>query len=283
MPRKSKKKKEEDEPDPWINSEAKAVLRQAIIEGNIPSTMPFEEVYEMCDLFKEYPRENFKTNLKNLREAIAKDYDRMAEDAEAYGHDVELRDILRQRNPPRLPPYPNWHTHEARHLLQADIATEKHKAMKPKDLYLTQTKYQDFPLDVFRDHIYQEADKMGRQKARFDKKKLRAMLLKPRETVLTAEESKAVREGTPVPARYSTHMPNQLAVKESEEYIQQMKRYQTAESRKAAAKLKKESKKTKATLNTKENSSNNINNSQTTVGKSAADRKKAALKSRAKK
>ena len=109
MARKEKKKaakaKGKDEPEPWINSEAKAVLRQGIVEGSIPNSMTAEDVYEMCDLFKLCEFTNFKTNLKSLRDAIAKDYDRMAADAEAFGHDVELKKILREKDPPPPLPY----------------------------------------------------------------------------------------------------------------------------------------------------------------------------------
>ena len=97
----------------------KKVLRQGIVEGIVPNSMPAEDVYEMCDLFKLYEFVRFKDNLKSLRAAVARDYDRMAEDAEAFGHNIALKDILQQQeNPPPPLPYPNWDTHTAKYLLR---------------------------------------------------------------------------------------------------------------------------------------------------------------------
>ena len=167
--KKKKKTTKDGEPAvaPWGSSKAKHILRQGIVDGSIPNSMPVEEVYELCDLFKLYNKENFTTNLKNLREAVAKDYDRMAADAKAYGHDIELLKILREQQPSSFPkpPYPNWHTHVARLHLRDDLGAHKHMSMTPKELYLTRQEYQEFPHDVFCDHIYQERDRISKQKA----------------------------------------------------------------------------------------------------------------------
>ena len=178
--------------------------------------------------------------MKALRHAVAKDYDRMAEDAESYGHDVELKKILRETDPIpcRQQTYPNWHTHEARHSLRQDIAEGKHKAMKPKELHETRTEYQQFPLDVFRHHIYQEAEREERQKARFDKKKIRAMMLKPRETVMPPEDAKVVLTGGDVPIRYATQQPNLEATLDAEDYLEDLRLEKTAAARKEKAKAK---------------------------------------------
>ena len=85
--KKKAKKEDEDEPEPWLTSEAKAVLREGIVNGLVPNAMDAAEVYKLCDLFQLYDFFNFKTNLKNLLDLIAREYDRMAADAEAFGHD----------------------------------------------------------------------------------------------------------------------------------------------------------------------------------------------------
>jgi hypothetical protein len=201
--------------DPWLNSEAKAILREGIVSGNIADTMEAKEVYGLCPLFKEYNFDRFKHNLKTLREAVAKDYDRMAEDMEAFSHDVALVKILSEKDGPQPLPYPKWHQHEARHLLEKDVANGLHLSLEPREIYQLDDRnpYRDFPLDVFRNHIYQEIDKKASQKSRFAKKKLRAMMLQPRNTVLPAAEVDAVRAGAKVPERYATRTPNLQGVK----------------------------------------------------------------------
>ena len=84
----------------------------------------------------------------------------MAEDAEAYGRDIELKKTLRKNNPLPPLPYPNWDTHAAKYLLRQDIADRKcGHDVKPKQLHLTGPEYQEFLfLGIFRDHIYQESD-----------------------------------------------------------------------------------------------------------------------------
>ena len=103
---------------------------------------------------------------------------------------------------------------------------------------MTHAEYQEFPLDVFCDHIYQESERLARQKARFEKKQLRVMMLRPRGTVLTVEEAKAVEDGASVPERYPTTKPNQLAVEESATFLQAIKDEKSAAKKKEKAKAK---------------------------------------------
>ena len=86
------------------------------------------------------------------------------------------------------------------------MKNDLHHKHEPKTLWLSRDEYQEFPLEVFRNHIYQEQDKEMKQAARFDKKKLRSMSIRDsvRQTVLTGEEQIHVRNGGDVPARQST-------------------------------------------------------------------------------
>ena len=86
---KTKKPLEEGEVEPWANSEAKAILREAIIAGDIPKEWDAEMVQQLHEKCQDYKLSNFKTNLKSLREAIAKDYERMSTDSDAFWHDDE--------------------------------------------------------------------------------------------------------------------------------------------------------------------------------------------------
>ena len=208
MPTKKTKRKGVDEPEPWGDSAAKAHLRAAIVAGKIPATWEPKRVYELHWLYQLYDYSLFRTNLKNLRNLIAADYVRSQQDLEAYMHDDLLMKSLGKKNV--NPEYPNWHQHEARHLLRKDIEDGKHKSMKPKELWVTQVEYLDFPLDVFRNHLYTERDKPDSQAARYQKKQLRSMALEPRQTVLTTEEQDTLIEtkddnyGGDVPDRFCT-------------------------------------------------------------------------------
>jgi hypothetical protein len=52
---------------------------------------------------------------------------------------------------------PWWPGSEAQRLLALDVDDNKHITMKPRQLYNTRAEYYDnYPLQVFRDHIYQE-------------------------------------------------------------------------------------------------------------------------------
>ena len=54
-----------------------------------------------------------------------------------------------------------------------DIDAKKHEKMSPMALWMTKTEYMEFPLQVFRDHIYQELNKRDKKDSRFQKKKKR--------------------------------------------------------------------------------------------------------------
>jgi hypothetical protein len=105
-----KLKKGEEE---WINSKAKEMLRNDIIAGKVTSKslQEIEIVHQSHQEYAKWPLKNFKTNLKNLLEAIALDYQRMAEDAEAYGHDIALLQELQLDDLPEPTP---WHKSDAK-------------------------------------------------------------------------------------------------------------------------------------------------------------------------
>ena len=49
-----------------------------------------------------------------------------------------------------------WHGSEAEQLLRDDVEEGRHKEKKPRELYLTRPQYQQFDINIFRKHIYQE-------------------------------------------------------------------------------------------------------------------------------
>jgi len=104
--------------------------------------------------FENYTNLGFATKLMALRERAEERTSRADEDAAAIAHDrgifpKPIEDTKGQ---------PMWKGSKAQELLQQDMAANKHKEMKPKELYETREEYYDsYSLDSFRDRIYQEA------------------------------------------------------------------------------------------------------------------------------
>ena len=71
-------------------------------------------------------------------------------DEAALAHDLALG--IRKNNKP----YPRWQGSEAEGLLKLDIDNGLNQIMRPKALRASRPQYLQFPLDVFRNHIYQE-------------------------------------------------------------------------------------------------------------------------------
>lgn len=174
-------KKGKEKKEKWAKSRGKLLLRDKIIAGEVTSKSDPKVVHPSHPEWKKWPFDNFKTNLKNLIEAVALDYKRLAEDCEAFGHDMALLKEVREKDP-NPPPTP-WHMSAAKPLLLQDIDAGKHKKMLPNVLWETRIEFMEFGLKVFRDHLYQELDKRDKKDSRFQKKKKR-LAPPPRATVV---------------------------------------------------------------------------------------------------
>ena len=62
------------------------------------------------------------------------------------------------RQPNTIRGYPHWDGHPASNLLEKDVK-DGTAEMKPSALYDTKDEHKQFPIEVFRDHIYQEKRK----------------------------------------------------------------------------------------------------------------------------
>jgi hypothetical protein len=167
---KTKNKKKDEK---WGTSEAKRLLRDSIIAGHVKRGDDAAEVHKSNAEYQKWPIANFKTNMKNLIEAIALDYKRMADDCRGYGHDIEVLREYRKNNPTSQPYATPWHKSTAKKLLEADMDSNKHLKTLPMELYQSRIEYREFSLRVFRDHIYQEKKKRANKGTRYAKKKKR--------------------------------------------------------------------------------------------------------------
>ena len=132
-----------------------------------------KEVFDMREEYKSYKYVNFRTNLNNLRKVVAIDRVRMLDDCAFYGHDRLLLPEIYQENPQPPKKYPNWNQSAAREFLSQDITEGAHIGIRPAYLWIQRPEYLEFPLEVFRNHIYQEIHKRESQDFRFDKKQMR--------------------------------------------------------------------------------------------------------------
>ena len=79
-PKKNKKK--------WFKSKAKNLLRKDIIEKKVTDASDPAVVYQMRPEYSDFEFARFKVNLANLIEVVYRDYERMRNDCEFYGHDL---------------------------------------------------------------------------------------------------------------------------------------------------------------------------------------------------
>jgi hypothetical protein len=146
-------------PPPWRTSLARKLLKQDIIDHKAPASMAPYDVYLMRSNYWLWKYENFRSNLNNLRKAIAKDQQRAADDAAFLGKDLEVNPL-----PEDIPQgYPRWNGSEAERLLKLDVDAGLHEAMSTGELRMSKDEYQEFPCKVFAKHVYQEVvGRLGR-------------------------------------------------------------------------------------------------------------------------
>ena len=76
--------------EPWKTSEAKKLLYNDILSGDVYETQELEEIYMSRPEYAHYDFDNFKVNLRNLRNAIKKKQMAAEIDENAYHHDMSI-------------------------------------------------------------------------------------------------------------------------------------------------------------------------------------------------
>jgi hypothetical protein len=139
-------------PAPWQNSQAKMILRQVILDGEVVDSMKPKKVFEMRPEYTAYKLANFRSNLKTLRDSIKVEHAKADYDSAALAHDLRIRPLPAQTSWG----YPRWDGSDAEQFLKEDIDEGLTDSHKPSELHKTRPEYQDFPLTIFRKHINQE-------------------------------------------------------------------------------------------------------------------------------
>lgn len=145
----------------WKKSEAKRLLIRLINDDNSwVHRMSPEDIYKSNPMFENYPLPKFKEYLKCLQKGAAD----LKEIVGVNEQEIWQELIAFPREEMTDRGYPFWDTHPARALLENDIKDREADAddgdaddgMKPKQLWESREEYKEFPLSVFRGHIYQE-------------------------------------------------------------------------------------------------------------------------------
>jgi hypothetical protein len=137
----------------WRNSKARVLLLKKLESGEIPATMAPLAVWESEEEFMKhrYTRQ-FRPNLNALRKQVQERQQYVDFDANAYNHDRALHPI----SDVECRGYPRWHGDAAEMFLINDIDEKRHEWMTPNVLWCSRPEYKRFPLEVFRNHVYQE-------------------------------------------------------------------------------------------------------------------------------
>ena len=141
-------RKKRGPPTPW--EIAKPILEKDYLEGRVKDTMFPRDVRMLRPQYMLVKAENFSTNLRAMKKRIGLHKNRSIQDKEAFIHDTSLYELAVNDSF-------NWDGSAAQCLLMVDVKAGMHRLLKPKALRLLRPEYQEFDLDVFRAHIYQEA------------------------------------------------------------------------------------------------------------------------------
>ena len=137
----------------WKKSLGQSLLQRLINnERSKVHTMEADEIWNSEPIFQQYPFEKFEEYVTTLKAAAVKEKEIATINEEEIWKEILAypRGYLTDRG------LPFWDTHDAKSLLDEDVRDGTADRLKPKELRETRQPYREFPLDVFRPHIYQE-------------------------------------------------------------------------------------------------------------------------------
>jgi hypothetical protein len=140
------KQKEKKKTNAW--QIAKPILHKYYVTGKITDDMSMDQIHAM-DEFKQVDKGRLKDNFNRLKKRIKKDQGRADDDLAGYLNDMTIHTLAKDIEG-------EWHGSKAEKLLREDVENLLHETMRPKYLRLSREEYEQFDLDTFRGHIYQE-------------------------------------------------------------------------------------------------------------------------------
>jgi hypothetical protein len=152
-------KPEEDITEPWWTSVNNVSPAYALLfllymdssKSRILNEMTAEEIWLSHAEFQKYDLSKFNTYNTKMKKLTEKRKELIHEEEASYHRDMLKLPKMRETNRG----YPFWNTHIASDLLEQDEENGIATQMKPKQLWASRAEYRDFPLSVFRKHIYQ--------------------------------------------------------------------------------------------------------------------------------
>ncbi|CAB9530896.1 unknown protein [Seminavis robusta] len=126
---------EEERDKKWESSEAKELLKQDLISGDIPLSWSAAMAYKHRPEFKKFEESRFTNNFYTLRAKLEKDYKRVETDSVAFEWDLVRLQELREENPPPKKPYPDWWPHKALRFAKKKMR-QKYTSAQPRDTVL---------------------------------------------------------------------------------------------------------------------------------------------------
>jgi hypothetical protein len=153
-------------PVPWAKSKAKQKLLELLMDESSyihADGMDVNEIHNSDDIFKQYKLSNFKTNYRNL---VAK----LQLERSCIEFDQAAFDKILPRNDQTERGYKFWDGHRAQLSMREDVKEKRTVHLTPKQLRQTRAEYEEFPLEILRQHKYQE-ERRQREKVYWQKKR----------------------------------------------------------------------------------------------------------------
>ena len=144
----------------WRNNPTKQLLYDDIVNGVLAGMKP-KVAQQTRPEYQVMQASKFASRFRSLVQSVENDQLCARADDEAA---TKFMNRL-ATGPTTLP---NWQTSAARQRLQLDVREQNHLNQTPQELYQSDRVYQEFSLDVFRNHLYKE---VRRQKPREKPKK----------------------------------------------------------------------------------------------------------------
>ena len=114
--------------------------------------MSSEGIYKHHSIFQQYDLKDFKKWDKEMVKLTNKHREKLEEDVELFRQHRQVHPMKKISSRGKL----IWNTHPAKLQLIEDTRKGKSANVKPKELWGTSELYQNFTLEDFRKHIYQE-------------------------------------------------------------------------------------------------------------------------------
>lgn len=141
----------------WKKTKAKKIIMEDLENEVLPSSEEEMSAVECWKIYKQYPEfkgikfDQFEARLADHREAVDKSKNESFYDEESFRRDRMIRPVKTRNQRGEL----KFHLSPAYKILLDDVKSNKHKRLTPLCLWYSNTEYQRFDKDKFRQRIYQ--------------------------------------------------------------------------------------------------------------------------------